>query len=47
MRIRTVFICLCAIILAFGIIFKYTTWRDFEYIPEPQVHTYEKTMTIG
>lgn len=45
MRMRTITICLCLVILMFGIMFKYTTWRDTKYLTEEQIST--QTRTFG
>ena len=44
MRLRTITICMCLIILMFGIMLKYTTWRDTEFLREEQ--TVENTQTF-
>jgi hypothetical protein len=37
MRLRTIGLCMCLIILMFGIMLKYTTWRDTEYLHQDEV----------
>lgn len=43
MRLRTITICMCLIILMFGIMFKYATWRDTEYFPQEEIVERTKT----
>lgn len=44
MRLRTITICMCLIILMFGIMLKYTTWRDTEFLHQEEV--VERTETF-
>jgi len=43
MKLKTITICMCLIILMFGIMFKYATWRDTEFLTQEEVVERTKT----
>ena len=45
MKLRTIFLCACLLILVFGISMKYFTWRDTEFLGEEEV--VERVQTFG